>query len=158
MLWYQLLYKRRDPRVGGIWTRINSTFCLPSYQCSGSGSAWSICFWASWIRIRNIFVRIWILPWTSKKIRNNLDSTVSGLLCNFLSLKNDVNSKRNKQDLEPDPHADLCAKGTDPRIRIKIRTKCHIRTTASYSFKGLYRERFVLPFYPVYSMTDEIEV
>jgi hypothetical protein len=28
----------------------------------------------------------------------------------------------------------------------------------SYSLKGLHRERFDLPFNPVYSMTDEIEV
>ncbi len=33
------------------------------YQCSGSGSVGSVCFWACWIRIqiRNLFVRIWLL-------------------------------------------------------------------------------------------------
>ncbi len=37
-------------------------------QCSGS-----VCFWASWIRIRNLFVQIWILPSKSKKLKKNLD-------------------------------------------------------------------------------------
>jgi hypothetical protein len=44
---------------------------------SGSGSVGSVCFWASWIRIRlgNLFVRIRILPSTSKiKLRKTLIS------------------------------------------------------------------------------------
>ena len=69
-------------------------------QCSGSGSVGTICFWASWIRIRisNLYVRIRILPPTSKKFKKNLDFYCLWLLNDFLSLKNDVNvpSERNK--------------------------------------------------------------
>ncbi len=53
----------------------------------------SVCFWASWIRIRirNSLVRIWIRPSWSKKLRTTLISTVLWLLYDFLSLKNHVN-------------------------------------------------------------------
>ncbi len=46
------------------------TFC---WQCSAAGfaSIGSVCCWASWIRIRNLFVRI--LPSTRKKVKENLD-------------------------------------------------------------------------------------
>ncbi len=39
-------------------------------QCCGSGT---VCFWTTWIRIRHYFVRIRILPSTSKKSKKNLD-------------------------------------------------------------------------------------
>ncbi len=41
----------------------------------GSGSVGSVCFWASWIRIRirNLFVQIRILPSKSEKMKKNLD-------------------------------------------------------------------------------------
>ncbi len=59
-----------------------------------------LCFRASWIRvlIRNLFVRIRILPSRSKKWRKTLIFTVFWLRYDFISLKNDVNvpSKRNK--------------------------------------------------------------
>jgi hypothetical protein len=61
----------------------------------------SVWFWNSRIRSRNLFVwiqiRIWVLPSTSKKMKN-LDFYCLWLLCDVLSLKNDVNvpSKRIK--------------------------------------------------------------
>jgi hypothetical protein len=56
----------------------------PFKKCCGfgSGSAGSVCFWASRIRIH---------PSSSKKSKKNLVSTVLWLLYDFLSLKNDVN-------------------------------------------------------------------
>ncbi len=59
-------------------------------QCSGSeaGSVGSVWYFASWIWIRNLFVRIRILPSTSKKMKKKtLVSTVLWLLYGFLSLK-----------------------------------------------------------------------
>ncbi len=108
---------------------------LSSKQCSWAGS---VCFWASWIRIHNLFVRIWLrirtLPSASKKKwRKALISTVLWFLYyNLLSLKNDVNvpSKRNKHKNSrekiifgvnlkvTDEKLDLFVKGTDLRIRI----------------------------------------
>jgi hypothetical protein len=52
----------------------------------------SVCFWASRIRIRNLFVRIRILPSTSKKWKKKDFNfyCFERLLYDFLSLKNDV--------------------------------------------------------------------
>ncbi len=110
---------------------------LCSVSASGYGSVGSVCFWASWIRIRirNLFVRIRILPSTSKKI-NNLDFL---LFCDFFMtyyLRNMVwmylqkwvsiktwrkiiifcchleGHRRKEQD--PDPHPDPLAEGMAP--------------------------------------------
>jgi hypothetical protein len=63
-----------------------------TFQCSGSGSTRSTCFWASWIRIR-------ILLSSCKNSKKNLDSFHFVTLFDFLSLKNDVNvpSKSNEK-------------------------------------------------------------
>ncbi len=76
-------------------------------SASGSGTAGSGWFWASWIRIgiRNLFVRIRILQSTCKKIEKSLD-----LYCFVTFFMTFF-----KQDPHPDP--DLLAKCTDPRIR-----------------------------------------
>ncbi len=57
-------------------------------QCCGSGSVGSICFWASRIRI---------LLSSSKNRKKTLVPTVLWLLYDFLSLKNYIPSKSNKQ-------------------------------------------------------------
>ncbi len=85
----------------------------------------------------------WSLPSASKKLRKALISTVLWLLYEFSSLKNDkkvptVPSKsiqnifcwhleghwRKEQDQHPDP--DMLVKGTDPRIRVRIRIRTKI--------------------------------
>ncbi len=78
-----------------IWTR--NRWKVRS-QCWGSGSLW---FWASRIRTRHYFVRIWSLPSTSKTNKKTLISTPFWLLFDFLSLKNDVSvpSKSNKKKI-----------------------------------------------------------
>jgi hypothetical protein len=63
-------------------------FQIPESSVCGSGS---ISFWASWIRIRNLFARIRILSSTSKEFRKTLILSNLNLFYDFLSLKNDVN-------------------------------------------------------------------
>ncbi len=62
--------------------RSGSKILNPLNQCSGS-----VCFWASWIRIflYGTFYQ------QAKKLRKTLISTVLWILCEFLSLKNDLN-------------------------------------------------------------------
>ncbi len=52
------------------WVQVDGVKIL---YCSGS-----VCYWASWIQILNLFIkiRIRILPSTSKKLRKTLISTV----------------------------------------------------------------------------------
>jgi hypothetical protein len=84
--------------------------CL--YQCCGSGSTGSTCFWASWIRIRIHWSEVWIrnriLLWISIQIlfslskysKKNVDFYRFVTFFDFLSLKNDVKipSKSNMQE------------------------------------------------------------
>ncbi len=63
-----------------FWCSFPTTFRIGE-QCSGS-----ICFWAFWIRIHNLFVRIRILPSISQKIKKTLFSTVLLLLPSSLWL------------------------------------------------------------------------
>ncbi len=51
-------------------------------------------FWASPIRIRHYFVRIRVLPSTSKKVRKTLISNMLWLLFDFFSMKIDVNQPK----------------------------------------------------------------
>ncbi len=45
-----------------------------TWQCFGSGSVGSICFWASRIRLHKLDMRIWILLLSRKNSKKNLDS------------------------------------------------------------------------------------
>ncbi len=73
-----------------IWFRL-------TFTCFWTSVPDPVCFWASWIRIRHCFVRIWILPSASKHFCKPWF-----LLTDFLSLKTDVNvpteSTGNKQN------------------------------------------------------------
>ncbi len=111
--------------------------------------------WASWILIRNLFVRV--LESTSQKRRKTLISF--WLLHDFLSLKNDVHvnvpSRRNKhknlrkkvflggalkvtrKEQEPDPEQDPIVKRIRSRIRIHTKMS-RIRNTAKKPKKFHY--------------------
>ncbi len=131
------------------WARIS----LCGNQCSGSAPGSGsvvpyLCFWAFWFRI---------LPSTSKKMKKIFDFYWFVTFCDFISSKNDVNvpSKRNKcknlvktiifgwhlegrwrKEQDPDSDRDPLVKDTDPRIRIRIRTKIsRIRNTGGYMKK-----------------------
>jgi hypothetical protein len=74
--------------------KITDKWCI-ELQCSGSGPVGSVCFWASWIRIR-IRNLSRSFRQQAKKWRKTFISTVLWLLFDFLSLKNDVNSTLKK--------------------------------------------------------------
>jgi len=110
----------------------------------------SVCFWASWIRIRNYFVRIRILPSTSEKLINTLISAPYPLMTFYLwrLMYINVPTERNKQnklekelgnwnlgshwrkEQDPESDPDPSIKCTDPRIRIRIKIS-RIRNTES---------------------------
>jgi hypothetical protein len=73
---YDALEMRGGEEVGSATKPPSRVRPFNLYQCCGSGSTGSTCFWASWIRIRihQSEVWIWIILSPSKKSKKNLDS------------------------------------------------------------------------------------
>ncbi len=119
----------------------------PYNQCYGSGSVGSVCFWASWIRIRHYFVRIQIciririLPSTSKKLRKTLISPFFVTSYWLLSLKTDVNvpSKNIKQKTLKENLLSV----TEEKSRLRIR-KSVVRIRGSGSVSNCHRSTTLL--------------
>ncbi len=98
---YLLLWALGFPRLEARASFLGLDKLLISrYQCSGSGSTGSTCFWASRIRnhLSQVWIRLRIRLSSCKNSKKNLDSFYFVTLFDFLSLKNDVNvsSKSNK--------------------------------------------------------------
>ncbi len=86
------------------WYPLSRKWCIRLSKCDSKGYwphlfvnscfltvLWIRMFWGpTWIRIRHYFVRIRILPSTSKKVRKTLISTILWLLVDFLSMKTEV--------------------------------------------------------------------
>ncbi len=105
------------------WNGNATKNCYYPNQFCGSGSEGSLSFWASrsasesvsHIRLR---IRLWI-------VRKTLISTVLWLLYDFLPVfRIRIRIRRIRMFLSlPDLNPDPLDRGTDPRIRIRIRTK-----------------------------------
>ncbi len=129
------LFAERQP-FERIWLslRIRIVFLRTSTYtwapCSGS-----VCCWASCIRIRtgNYFVRIRILPSTSKKLIKTLISVVELLINDFLSLKSDVNilTKSNHNKVLRKYFFFGILEVTDKKSRIRIH-KSHVKDPDPY--------------------------
>ncbi len=114
-------------------------------QSSESGSTGYVCFWDSCIhfRIRNLFVRIQILPPINKKWTKTLISTIWDFLQKGISIffwGQLEGHWRKEQDREP--HPDPLVKDKDPKIRIRIRIRNKMSRTVSGTLEETLHDIF----------------
>ncbi len=106
---------------------------FPYSECCGSRSKGPVCIWAFPIRIRHYFVRIWILPSTSKK---TLISTILWLLFDVFIYENWCKCTFRKYGNKQKPwiiEYFLCIlSATNKKCRIRIR-KSVVQICGSWS-------------------------